>query len=165
MQSCKVCGGTAAGGCQHRNGAISYLLVQNELIKMLSPVTRHMHSSTLPLTALLCAGAAPDFAAFPGRKASVKHCKRCCSRLAACLCIPALLNPQAAPSRGNGIALMRSARAATRAPSIDSCARADVGCDRFHLTHYPTFSPAAPEGWRSPGASCMVLVLQQGVFQ
>lgn len=80
---------------RHRNGAISYLFVQNELIKTLSPVPRHVHSGTLPLTVLLRAGAAPDFAAFPGRKAPVKHCKRSCSRLRACPCVLAFLNPRA----------------------------------------------------------------------
>lgn len=33
---------------QHRNGAISYLLVQNELIKTLSLVPLHVHRDTLP---------------------------------------------------------------------------------------------------------------------
>lgn len=34
---------------------------------------------------------------------------------------------------------MQSSRADMQAPSVDSCARADVRCDRFHLTHYPRF--------------------------
>lgn len=75
---------------------------------------------------------------------------------------------------------MQSSRADTQAPSVDSCARADVRCDRFHLTHYPRFfstvqpwhllhSPCAAassfSGGLSNGGSCTrLLPLDIGTF-
>lgn len=48
---------------------------------------------------------------------------------------------------------MRSSGSATLAPSAGICGRANVRCDRFHLTHYPRFSSGrmntalAPPPW------------------